>query len=169
MIDRQVVLPVSPTELWRSLTDPDEVATWFGGRVQWELTPGGLLQVTPDAGEDDVPRSGIIDEVEPERWLRFQWWPTDAPADRSEVSYEIEPHDDGSLLRIAEWLVPVTVDAIARTIIGQPVTALGQSVTALGQSVTASPAATTALALGSWDIKLFALDAAARHHTLERR
>jgi uncharacterized protein YndB with AHSA1/START domain len=123
MIDRQIVLPVSPAELWHSLTDPDEVATWFGGRIEWELAPGGPLEMAPHDDEAGARRSGVIEEVDPERALRFLWWPTDSPDERSEVSYAIEPHDDGSLLRVSERMAPFRMEASARIRVGSTLTA----------------------------------------------
>ena len=41
MIRRQVVMPVTPERLWEALTDPDQLAGWFGARVEWDLRTGG--------------------------------------------------------------------------------------------------------------------------------
>ena len=41
MIRRQVVMPVSPERLWDALTEPDQLAGWFGARVEWELRKEG--------------------------------------------------------------------------------------------------------------------------------
>ena len=40
MIRRQLVIPVGAEQLWDALTDPDQVESWFGARVEWELRDG---------------------------------------------------------------------------------------------------------------------------------
>ncbi|MGH9115505.1 MAG: SRPBCC family protein, partial [Acidimicrobiales bacterium] len=62
MIRRQVVVPVDPERLWAALTDPDEVAAWLGGRVEWEVSEGAPLRFHGNAGE---MRDGRIDVVWP--------------------------------------------------------------------------------------------------------
>jgi Activator of Hsp90 ATPase homolog 1-like protein len=39
MLERQVVIPASPEQLWDALTEPESVAAWFGSEVQWDLRP----------------------------------------------------------------------------------------------------------------------------------
>ena len=100
MIRRQVVVPVSPERLWEALTDPDQVAGWFGGQVQWELEEGGDASFQADDGSE---RLGRIEAVRPGRHLRFVWWPAVGPdEDASEVSYVLEPLDEGTRLTIQE-------------------------------------------------------------------
>lgn len=91
MIQRQIVVPTGPDRLWRALTDPEEAEAWLGGRIDWTLEEGSPLRFTPAAGEGPA-REGRIDAVEPGRYLRFRWWPADAPATEStDVAYVLEP------------------------------------------------------------------------------
>jgi uncharacterized protein YndB with AHSA1/START domain len=100
MIRRQVVVPVSPQRLWEALTDPDQVAGWFGGQVRWDLQEGADASFQADDGTE---RRGRIEAVRPGRHLRFVWWPESSPdEDASEVSYLLEPLDDGTRLTIQE-------------------------------------------------------------------
>jgi uncharacterized protein YndB with AHSA1/START domain len=112
MIRRQVVMPVTPERLWAALTDPDEIAGWFGARVEWQLEPGSPARFHGDDGHD---RSGRVVVVRPGRHLRFRWWPTDRRPDSpdaqerspddidvSEVSYVLEPVPGGTRLTIQE-------------------------------------------------------------------
>ncbi len=100
MLVRQVVIPVSPSELWNALTEPDEVATWFGSQVEWDLRPGGQARFLTD---DGTVRGGVVDDVEPQRHLSFRWWPEgDDGSAASQVSYDLEPEDDGTLLTVTE-------------------------------------------------------------------
>ena len=129
MIRRKLVLPVDPDRLWQALTDPDEASTWLGGRIEWEVAPGGGLVFTPDTappGDGSARpapvREGQVEVVRPGRYLRFRWWPRpDAgarPADgdeASEVSYLIEPDEGSSVLTVQETPLPaLTVAALVR-------------------------------------------------------
>ena len=105
MIRRQIVMPVSPERLWQALTDPEQMSGWFGARVEWELHEGAPARFYD---EDGTRRSGRIEEIRPGRRLRFRWWPepgSQSGADSgepglSEVSYLLEPLDEGASTRL---------------------------------------------------------------------
>jgi len=111
VIRRQIVMPVKPEQLWEALTDPDQVAGWFGGRVEWELRAGAPAHFR---GDDGRKRLGRIEAVRPGRHLRFRWWPapdeaatatgseTPATPDASEISYILEPDGEGTRLTVQE-------------------------------------------------------------------
>ena len=99
MIRRHAEMPVDTEQLWEALTDPVQVAGWFGSSVEWDLQPGGDARFKDPAGED---REGRVEEVRPGRYLRFTWWPVSDPSDASEVSYLLEPAGEGSRLTIQE-------------------------------------------------------------------
>jgi uncharacterized protein YndB with AHSA1/START domain len=120
MIRRQVVVPVTPERLWEALTDPDQVAGWFGGQVDWDLRDGGEAAFQ---GDDGVERRGRIESVRPGRHLRFVWWPAAtggaAPAESpddavSEVSYLLEPLAEGTRLTIQERQLPAAAPGVAQ-------------------------------------------------------
>jgi uncharacterized protein YndB with AHSA1/START domain len=93
------VIPASPERLWEALSDPGLLRGWFGGEFEWELREGSPLRFRADEGGS---REGRVDEVRPERRLRFVWWPEGEDDDASEVSYLIEPLDDGVRLTVQE-------------------------------------------------------------------
>jgi uncharacterized protein YndB with AHSA1/START domain len=89
MIRRQIVMPVSPDRLWQALTDPDEMAGWFGARVEWTLEEDSPARFLADDGSQ---RAGRVEVVRPGRHLRFRWWPTDGaePTGMPDVAGESE-------------------------------------------------------------------------------
>jgi uncharacterized protein YndB with AHSA1/START domain len=100
VIRRQVILPVSQDRLWEALTDPDQAAGWFGGRIEWEVREGALLRFHQDDGPG---REGRVEVVRPGQYLRYRWWTENSEGeDSSEVTYLIEPTEDGSRLTIQE-------------------------------------------------------------------
>lgn len=98
---REVELPAGTEQVWEALTDPDQVAGWFGAEVTWELRRGAPARFT---GDDGRVRHGEVDEVEPGRRLAYRWWPLDGdgrgPA--SAVRYELEAVPGGTRLVISE-------------------------------------------------------------------
>ncbi len=113
MLERQVLIPTGPQRLWEALTDPERVSTWLGAKVEWDLIPGGRARFTTDDGD---LRHGQVEEVEPARHLRFRWWPEGEHADAtSEVTYDLEPEDEGTRLTVTERPVPNGSVAISAT------------------------------------------------------
>ena len=111
MIRRQVVVPVAAERLWEALTEPDQLAGWFGGRMEWDLHEGGAASFRSDDGTE---RLGRIEAIRPGRHLRFRWWPVDPTGgdvageagEVSEVSYLLEPLEGATRLTIQERPVP---------------------------------------------------------------
>ena len=97
VVEQEIVLPVSPEELWTDLTDPAMVGCWFGATVEWELVPGGPARFEEGDGTE---RRGVVETVRPGRELRFRWWAPGEPA--SEVEYRLEPVDGGTRLTVVE-------------------------------------------------------------------
>src|SRR5579862_6172183 len=95
VIRRQLVLPVEQGRVWEALTDPEQSQSWFGGRVDWDMVEGSPLHF---AGEDGTSRKGRVEMVRPGRYLRYRWW--DEGGEASEVSYLLEPDDDGTRLTV---------------------------------------------------------------------
>jgi len=95
---RQIAFPVKVDRLWEVLTDPDSMATWFGSTTEWDLVPGGEIRVA----DGEVCRIGRVESVAAPHQLCFQWWPEHNDADISEVTYHLEPADEGTRLTITE-------------------------------------------------------------------
>lgn len=104
MIRRSVTIPASPGRVWESLTDPGKLSSWFGGVMDWRPVAGAPLSFRGDDGER---REGRVEEVRPERRLRFVWWPAESdPAEEaSEVTYLLEPSEDSTRLTVQEKVV----------------------------------------------------------------
>jgi uncharacterized protein YndB with AHSA1/START domain len=127
LLRRAVVLPAPTETVWQTITEPDEVGRWFGARVEWDLRPGGRATFCDGSGA--THHEGVIDDVEPNRLLRFRWWPVggqgatgpertgspdvsevaDGP-EVSEVAYELEAGEGGTVLTVTERrIAPVTL------------------------------------------------------------
>jgi uncharacterized protein YndB with AHSA1/START domain len=112
MILREVVVPAGPDELWDLLTDPALCEEWLGGRLEWEVETGSPLRFVPAGLEDGPPREGRVDEVDPERLLRFTWWPAPGNDVATEVTWVLAPGPDGGTLLTVSEAPAVSAEAL---------------------------------------------------------
>ena len=103
-VHRRIVLETSPVETWRLLTDPAELAAWWGEGTTIEVEPGGDARFREE-GEPD--RQGRVVEAKPGRRLVFDWWPEDPEVDEpaSRVTIELVPCPFGTILTITECVL----------------------------------------------------------------
>jgi uncharacterized protein YndB with AHSA1/START domain len=99
LIRRTLELDCPVDELWRLVSDPDEIASWLGRDVVLDLRPGGRGRLTDD---DGTVRHLAIDGVVDGEHLCFRWWPEEDEQAASTVVFAIEPAERGSRLIITE-------------------------------------------------------------------
>jgi uncharacterized protein YndB with AHSA1/START domain len=87
-LTREITLPATAEEVWRSLTEP----AWLGEDASIELHPDGEVR----AGD----RTGFVEEVEEERRLVFWWAAHDE--DSTRVELELEEDDEVTHVRVVE-------------------------------------------------------------------
>jgi uncharacterized protein YndB with AHSA1/START domain len=85
----------SPAKVWRAVTEPAQLRSWFVQIVDYdqlviELRPGAALTFFLKPGYGD-PLRGEVVRVEPPRLLEFTW------ADET-LRFEIEPRESGCVL-----------------------------------------------------------------------
>ena len=73
MVEQEIELDASLEDVWRSLTDPTDLAAWLGDEVDLTVAPGGTGRVV----DDGVVRRVQVDEVDAGRSLAFRWWDQD--------------------------------------------------------------------------------------------
>ena len=83
-VERELLVPESPEEVWRSLAEP----AWLGEDASIELQPDGDVR----AGD----RTGFVEEVEEERRLVFWWAAPDEDSTRVELSLD----EDGDVTHV---------------------------------------------------------------------
>jgi uncharacterized protein YndB with AHSA1/START domain len=87
-LTREITLPATAEEVWRSLEEP----AWLGEDARIELHPDGEVC----AGE----RTGFVEEVEEERRLVFWWAPPNEDSTRVEI--ELDEDDGVTHVRVVE-------------------------------------------------------------------
>ena len=76
--------------VWETVVE--DASSWFGGEVDIDARPGGVVTVRDEDGE----RRGTVEVCEPERALAFRVWtsPLDGPMEGSRVEIRLEPLDE---------------------------------------------------------------------------
>src|SRR4051794_10833159 len=92
-VTRETFFETSSEELWAALTDPERLEDWFATEAELELVEGGRATFRWGNGES---REAIVEEVDEERRLALMW------EDGGAVVLELEPVEDGTLLRVTE-------------------------------------------------------------------
>jgi uncharacterized protein YndB with AHSA1/START domain len=92
-VERDVVFPAEPDEVWEALTDPERLEEWFATEAELDATPGGEGVFRWGDGEE---RRATVREAEPEERLVLDW------DDGGEVVIALEPVEGGTRLRVVE-------------------------------------------------------------------
>jgi len=92
-VEREIVVPEDPDEVWESLTDPDRLEEWFAQEVELDARPGG--EGVFRWGDGDERRAVVRELEEPER-IVLDW------DDGGSVAIELEPVVDGTRVHVVE-------------------------------------------------------------------
>lgn len=88
-IERNVVLRVPRSRVWRALTDSTEFGTWFGVKVTDAFAPGARMRGSvTHPGYEHVTWEITVERMEHERALSWRWHPY---AVERGVDYSREP------------------------------------------------------------------------------
>ena len=101
-IERTVTLGRPPGEVWSALTTAEGLSAWFGERATIDLRPGGPASMTFAGGTTVEMR---VERVEEPSVFAYTWRLPDLPEDdprRTYVEFTLEPHGEGTLLRVTE-------------------------------------------------------------------
>src|SRR5262245_22089897 len=109
-IEKEIVLKVPRSRVWRALTDAAEFGKWFGVEMKDGFAPGARAQgriTTP--GYEHVTMDVTVERMEPERLFSWRWHPyaIDPKKDYSGepttlVECELSDVPGGTRLRIVE-------------------------------------------------------------------
>jgi uncharacterized protein YndB with AHSA1/START domain len=104
-ITRAVTVDAPAEAVWDALTDPAELAAWFGAGAEVDMRVGGAIRFRwPDGSE----RRGLVIDVDPPRRLAFRWRELRAgaaglaAADATVVAFTLEPDGRGTRVRVTE-------------------------------------------------------------------
>ena len=92
-IEREIVVPEAPEEVWEALTEPERLEEWFAPEVELDPTPGG--EGVFRWGDGDERRATVRELEEAERVV-LDW------DDGGSVAIELQPCEDGTVVRVVE-------------------------------------------------------------------
>ena len=92
-IEREIVVPEEPGEVWESLVEPERLEEWFASEVELDARPGG--EGTFRWGDGDERRA-VVRELEEAERLVLDW------DDGGSVAIELAASETGTLVRVVE-------------------------------------------------------------------
>jgi uncharacterized protein YndB with AHSA1/START domain len=92
-VTREIVFPVPPDEVWKALTDPEQLEEWFANDVELDPREGGEGVFRWDDGEE---RHATVVEAEPGQRLVLDW------DDDGTVELTLEEVEEGTRLLVRE-------------------------------------------------------------------
>ncbi len=117
-IVREMVVPAPPARVWTALTTAEQLSKWFGSGASVDLRVGGAISFQWEEFDDEAP--GVIEEIDEPRRFVFRWKPFGHmknvkvdPSLSTRVAFDIEPHAEGSLVRVRETGFAALPEAIA--------------------------------------------------------
>jgi uncharacterized protein YndB with AHSA1/START domain len=111
-IEREIVFPASPSEVWEALTEPERLEEWFATEVELDARPGG--EGVFRWGDGDERRAVVREVVEEER-LVLDWEDGQVVLELEEVEGGTRVHvvETTSRLETAEWSTALELHAHA--------------------------------------------------------
>jgi uncharacterized protein YndB with AHSA1/START domain len=92
-VEREIVVPEAPDEVWEALTEPERLEEWFATEVELDARPGGEGVFRWGDGEE---RHAVVRELHEAERLVLDW------DDGGSVAIELETADDGTRVRVVE-------------------------------------------------------------------
>ena len=92
-IEREIVFPASPAEVWEAITEAEKLEEWFATEVELDPQPGGEGVFRWADGDE---RRAVVREAEPGERLVLDW------DDKGEVVLELEEVDGGTRVHVVE-------------------------------------------------------------------
>jgi uncharacterized protein YndB with AHSA1/START domain len=90
------VYPHPVERVWRSITVPEEMASWFPSTVEVDLREGGAMHFTFDENLAE-PMDGRVVELDPPKVFAFLWG-------KDLLRLELAPEGDGTRLTLIQTL-----------------------------------------------------------------
>jgi uncharacterized protein YndB with AHSA1/START domain len=92
-VEREIVVPEAPDEVWEALTEPERLEEWFASDVELDARPGGEGVFRWGDGDE---RRAVVREADDAERLVLDW------EDGGSVAIELEPLVDGTRVRVVE-------------------------------------------------------------------
>jgi uncharacterized protein YndB with AHSA1/START domain len=92
-VEREIVVPEAPDEVWEALTEPERLEEWFATEVELDVREGGEGIFRWGDGDE---RRVVVRELEEAERLVLDW------EEGGSVAIELRPAETGTLVRVVE-------------------------------------------------------------------
>lgn len=101
-IERQMTFELPREVVWAALTEPEQIARWFGTGAELDLRPGGEGILT--WAEQGVTTRVVVEIVEPPSRFAYRWEPggSDRGGPTTLVDFTLEEIRGGTRLKLVE-------------------------------------------------------------------
>ena len=82
-IEREIVVPEAPDEVWQALTEPERLEEWFASEVELDARPGGEGVFRWGDGDE---RHAVVRELEEAERLVLDWDDGGSVVDRARTA-----------------------------------------------------------------------------------
>ena len=97
-VERTVLLPAPPDDVWPALAEAERLAAWLGGRVELDALSGGRVVVADEDGE----RWGTVEEFRPGRTLVLRLWERSPGLSGTRLEFNLDRVEEGTRLTVVE-------------------------------------------------------------------
>ncbi|TMK72172.1 MAG: activator of HSP90 ATPase [Actinobacteria bacterium] len=112
-IEREILIEAPPEVVWRTITEPDQIVSWFSEAAELDPRPGGAGELTWEPGgkatvdpEEPVTAALRVEKLEPPHYFSFRWMhPAGAEPDPNNsvlVEFSLNPEGEKTRLRLVE-------------------------------------------------------------------
>jgi len=111
-IEREIVIDAPPEVVWKVITEPEHIASWFSDEAEADVRPGGEGRLTwVEGGRVKSVEGGFVarlrvERVEPTHLFAFRWdYPEGEeprPGNSQLVEFRLAPEGDGTRLTLTE-------------------------------------------------------------------
>lgn len=108
VIETEVMITASPEAVWRAVTQPSQISSWFSDAAEIDLRPGGEGSLTfgDRATNQRMVVNLQVEAIEPPHLFSFRWvHPKGSQATEANsllVQFALSAEDGGTRLRVTE-------------------------------------------------------------------
>jgi uncharacterized protein YndB with AHSA1/START domain len=107
-IERDILIDAPVDVVWRAVTEPTQISTWFAEEAEIDLRPGGegTLTFVDKAVHRATSLRISVRSVEPHRTFSYRWLHPEGaeaqPGNSLLVEFTLTPEGEGTRLRVTE-------------------------------------------------------------------
>jgi uncharacterized protein YndB with AHSA1/START domain len=89
-IEREIVIDAPADVVWRTITEPDQIARWFADEVELDPEPGRHGALHFEDGSEVITAGLVVEVVDPPHRFSYRWAHPDGDVPRAGNSVLVE-------------------------------------------------------------------------------